>query len=111
MDFAAGLRMSESTAVVAMSGLLNKAAEPGLTETWDRVAAETSGPVLLDFTEVEYINSTGIALIVGVLGKARAAGRDLRAFGLSDHYREIFQITRLSDFMSMYDDETAAAVG
>jgi anti-anti-sigma factor len=56
--------------------------------------------VLLNFSGVEYINSTGIALIVGVLAQVRKAKRHLSTFGLSDHYTEIFQITRLADFMS-----------
>ena len=47
-------------------------------------------------------------MIVGVLAKARAAGRDVRAFGLTDHYRQIFQITKIADFMAIYDDERAA---
>jgi anti-anti-sigma regulatory factor len=40
---------------------------------------------------------------------ARAEGREVAAFGLTDHYREVFTITRLSDFMTIYDNETAAA--
>ena len=39
---------------------------------------------------------------------ARAEEREVGAFGLSDHYREVFNITRLSDFMTIYDNETAA---
>ena len=65
--------------------------------------------LLLDFAAVDYINSTGIALIVGLLGRARADGVAVAACGLSDHYREIFEITRLSDFMSIYADEASAA--
>jgi anti-anti-sigma regulatory factor len=44
-----------------------------------------------------------------MLGMARADQRDVGAFGLSDHYRKVFEITRLSDFMTMFDDEAAAA--
>jgi len=57
---------------------------------------------------VDYINSTGIALIVGLLAKARASKRCLLAYGLSDHYVEIFNITRLSDFVSILPDEESA---
>jgi anti-anti-sigma factor len=57
--------------------------------------------VLLDFAQVDYINSTGIALIVGLLARARADARPVAASGLSTHYREIFEITRLSDFMTI----------
>ena len=69
-----------------------------------------SGRVLLDFSNVDYINSTGIAVIVGLLAMARAEGRDVGAFGLTDHYREVFQITRLADFMTIYDDEIRCSV-
>ena len=62
----------------------------------------------MDFRGVDYINSTGIAVIVGVLAMARAEDREVGAFGLTEHYREVFNITRLSDFMTIYDDETAA---
>jgi anti-sigma B factor antagonist len=58
---------------------------------------------VLDFSNVEYINSTGIAVIVGLLARARANRQTLSARGLSEHYRQIFEITRLSDFMTILD--------
>jgi anti-anti-sigma factor len=57
---------------------------------------------------VDYINSTGIALIVGLLARARKSHRRLLACGLSEHYIEIFQITRLADFMTVFPDEKSA---
>ena len=60
---------------------------------------------MLDFAAVDYINSTGIALIVGLLAEARKTGQEVQARGLAEHYREIFRITRLSDFMTILDDE------
>jgi len=62
------------------------------------------GTVVLDFAAVDYINSTGIALIVSVLARARAERRKVVASGLSAHYREIFDITRLSDFIELFPD-------
>jgi anti-anti-sigma factor len=57
---------------------------------------------------VEYINSTGIALIVGLLAKTRQNHKRLVTYGLSDHYLEIFHITRLTDFMTIVPDEASA---
>lgn len=74
----------------------------------DAVATHPAHTVVLDFDAVDYINSTGIALIVSVLAKARAQSRTVVASALSDHYREIFAITRLSDFIALYDDADAA---
>ena len=70
-------------------------------------AGAIEGEILLDFRNVEYINSTGIAVIVGLLAMARAENREVGAFGLTEHYREVFEITRLSDFMNIYEDASS----
>ena len=75
---------------------------------YGEATAGSDAPVLLNFTDVDYINSTGIALIVGLLARARADGVRLCACGLSEHYREIFEITRLSDFTTIADNEDRA---
>jgi anti-anti-sigma factor len=67
--------------------------------------------LMLDFAGADYINSTGIALIVGLLARARAERREVSARGLTAHYREIFEITRLSDFMTIVPDDRLATPG
>lgn len=90
-----------TTTVLALIGEINGQADDALAAAFQE--AETTSPsrLVLDFEQVDYINSTGIALIVGVLAKARAAHIPLTAVGLSEHYREIFTITRLSDFIEI----------
>lgn len=74
-----------------------------------RAVTELDAPVVhLDFDGVGYINSTGIALIVRLLAEARRDRREVRASGLSEHYREIFRITRLSDFMTLVGDDNTS---
>lgn len=107
-EFEADVRMDGDTAVIDMAGLLDRSAETVLTVAFADALDRGTGAIAFNFGEVEYINSTGIALVVGSLAKARTAGRQVRAFGLTPHYREIFTITRLSDFMGIYDDEAAA---
>ena len=106
--FEATVTRTDEGSVVVMSGTVNRAAKQGLETAYEEAAADP-GRVLMDFRGVDYINSTGIAVIVGVLAMARAEDREVGAFGLTEHYREVFNITRLSDFMTIYDDETAAA--
>ena len=102
-QFAAEVRREDGVAVLELSGDVSSAAEGGLQGAYAEVAAEPV--VVLDFAAVEYINSTGIALIVGILAQARTSGQEVRARGLAEHYREIFRITRLSDFMTILDEE------
>ena len=107
-EFRAAVRRRDGAAIVDLHGQIDRAASGPLAAGYDQ-AAQTPGAIVLNFEGVDYINSTGIALIVGLLARARAEHRVVGACGLSDHYREIFEITRLSDFMGIYADEDSAA--
>ena len=94
--------------VIDLQGEINAFAEESLNEAYAEAEAEQPELILLNFVEVDYINSTGIALIVGLLARARKNHRRIVACGLSPHYVEIFNITRLVDYMNVYPDENAA---
>jgi anti-sigma B factor antagonist len=102
------VRYRDGTAVVDLPPQIDSTAEHALSEAYAAAAAHGSKTVLLNFAGVEFLSSTGIALIVGMLARARTDGRKITAAGLSDHYREIFEITRLADFMTIFADENAA---
>ena len=104
------VRKRDGIALLDLVGDIDSAAEPALQAAYDHAAAD-SGAVVLNFTGTDYINSTGIALIVALLAQARARGVRITACGLSEHYREIFEITRLADFMTIADDEEGAVSG
>lgn len=98
-------RPAGTAAVLSVSGEIDGSAGGVLEAAYDEVVQDASPRcVVLDFGAVVYINSTGIALIVSILAKARSEGRTVVAAGLSEHYRRIFEITRLSDFIKMYAD-------
>ena len=105
------VRLENGTAVINLVGEINATAEDTLNTAYS--AAEKGDPsaILLDFKNVNYINSTGIALIVSLLAQARKSHRRMMVCGLSEHYQEIFRITRLSDFMQIYSDERSALSG
>lgn len=104
-------RTKQDIAVIDLDGDIDGGADATLQAAYDAATRQGAGPVLLNFSGVGYINSTGIALIVGLLARARKEKRPLLACGLSEHYREIFEITRLSDFMQTFTDENAAVAG
>lgn len=104
----ASLRERDGAAVIDLQGEINRTAEAALNGAFESALQRGPSTVVLNFERVTYINSTGIALIVGVLARARKDGVAVTACGLSNHYKEIFQITRLADFMPMFADENAA---
>ena len=104
------VRQEKGIAVLDLVGEINGFAEEALNTAYAEAEAKDPETILLNFEGVDYINSTGIALIVDLLAKARASHRSLLACNLSEHYVEIFNITRLSDFMSVFPDEQTAVV-
>jgi len=103
----ATVRRLGAVAVLDLRGEIDAFGEEALNRAYDEAEGGNPSAILLNFAAVDYINSTGIALIVSLLARARKTGR-LMTTGLSSHYLEIFQITRLADFMHIYPDETSA---
>lgn len=104
----ASVRHQPSVSVVELHGEINAFAETVLNNAYAEAEARGLEVILLNFDDVNYINSTGIALIVSLLARARKQHRRLLACGLSEHYVEIFQVTRLADFLNIFPDESSA---
>ena len=98
------LHEAEGTARIVLYGDIDVAADEVLGQAAAAATATGAGRLVLDFGDVGYINSTGIALIVRLLAEARRDHREVIAEGLSPHYQEIFRITRLSDFLTIAED-------
>jgi anti-sigma B factor antagonist len=97
----------EGRARIEFRGQIDRDADAALAGASSKAAALGLPVIELDFSAVDYINSTGIALIVRLLAEARRDRREVRARGLSEHYQEIFRITRLSDYVTLEDEAVA----
>lgn len=106
--FNATVRPHDNKIVIDMRGEINAFADNALNEAYTEAEAQNPETIVLNFEGVDYINSTGIALIVGLLAQARKSKLSLIVYGLSDHYIEIFKITRLADFMTIFETEDSA---
>jgi anti-anti-sigma factor len=107
----ANVRLQAGMAIIDLRGDIDGFAEAALVAAYLETSELQPSALALNFSQVDYINSTGIALIVGLLARARKDKHPVIAFGLSDHFAEIFEITRLSDFMRIVSDEAAALQG
>jgi anti-anti-sigma factor len=106
--FYANIRLENKHVVIDLHGEINSQADEALNQAYAEAEDKNPEVIVLNFTDVDYINSTGIALIVGLLAQSRKTHRRLVVYGLSEHYVQIFNITRLSDFMDIFQDETSA---
>lgn len=106
------VRQEPGAGVIAISGEVTGFAEEALMSAYNEASENVGRVIILDFSGLEYMNSTGIGLLVTLLIRAQRQQQRLLACGLSDHYRQIFDLTRLNEAIGIYDspEEALAAV-
>lgn len=93
-------------AVIDVHGDVTPAAEEPLTQAFEQLHGARS--VIFNFEGLDYMNSGGIGLLVTLLVRAQRREQQLAAYGLSDHYRQIFELTQLDDAIHVAEDEPSA---
>ncbi len=101
-------KINPGAAVIDISGELNGYSEDVLMTAYNEAGNGRTQAVILNFSDLEYMNSSGIGLLVTLLIRVQRQKQALMAYGLSDHYQQIFELTRLNEAIGIYDSETAA---
>jgi anti-sigma B factor antagonist len=94
--------------VIDIVGELTSFGELALSEAYGDADGPGVRAVILNFDNLQYMNSGGIGLLVTTLIRAQRKNQILAAYGLSDHYRQIFSLTRLDEAIGIYDNEAEA---
>jgi len=97
-----------AASVLRIEGDVTSASETDLMAAYGLAVANGATAVVLDFSRLAYMNSGGIGLLVTLLVRAQRAGGRLVATGLSEHYRQIFELTRLDEAIEITDDLSQA---
>lgn len=94
--------------ILRIEGDITSASDAELMAAYASIADSGTKLIVLDFSRLAYMNSGGIGLLVTLLVRAQRGGVRLVATGLSDHYRQIFELTRLDEAIAIHDDEATA---
>jgi anti-anti-sigma factor len=97
--------------VIDVSGQLTGQADKQLSAAYESAASTPAPVVALNLADLDYMNSSGIGVLVTLLIRAQRGKRRLAAYGLSEHYREIFRLTRLDEAFEIFDDEAELPIG
>lgn len=100
-------KLSDAVSVIDIKGEVTAAAENALMDAYTQAGPHARG-IILNFSGLDYMNSSGIGLLVTLLIRVNRQKQRLLAYGLSDHYRQIFDLTRLDEAIGIYSDEAAA---
>ncbi len=105
--------VSEQTRVIDIKGDITAQSEDVLMDAYSRSSGAGVRAIVLNFSGLDYMNSGGIGLLVTLLVRAQRQHQGVLAYGLSDHYRQIFELTRLDEAVGIHDseDDALAAAG
>jgi anti-sigma B factor antagonist len=101
-------KAGQKASIIDVQGELTAFAEDVLMDAYNQASDGHVRAIILNFEELEYMNSSGIGLLVTLLIRINREKQQLLTYGLSDHYRSIFQITRLDDAIAIHDSEEEA---
>jgi anti-sigma B factor antagonist len=107
-ELSLGVREVGRIGVIDITGDFTSTAEAALMEAYEKANAGTPKSIALNFSGLDYMNSGGIGLLVTLLVRVNRQKQNLLAFGLNDHYRQIFELTRLDDAIGIHADEASA---
>jgi anti-sigma B factor antagonist len=95
----------DKAGILDIQGEVTSAAENSLMDAYTQASSSHAQAIILNFSGLEYMNSSGIGLLVTLLIRVNRQKQRLLAFGLSDHYRQIFELTRLNEAIGIYGSE------
>ena len=101
-------KINTRTSILDIRGEVTGSAESILMDAYSQAAAGGAQVIILNFSGLEYMNSSGIGLLVTLLIRTQRQKQRLLAFGLSDHYRQIFDLTQLDKAIGIHASEAAA---
>lgn len=102
-------QLENGVAVITISGRL---ALGGETEKLDaaltKLLAADHKTVVLDIAGLDYVDSSGVGMLVSCLTKLKKAGGEMKVAGATPRIRRIFSMTGVESMMSLYDSVAAA---
>ena len=102
------IRRLDQAVAVDIRGDVDLHHSPALRETLARLIEENPGRLVLNLTEVGYMDSSGVATLVEALQRIQRKKGRLQMHSLSPRVRSIFEIARLETIFEIYSSEDEA---
>jgi anti-anti-sigma factor len=97
--------------IFRFSGDISSASQEAVLGTFQGLPEQSKGRLMLDFTKVDYINSSGIALVIQLLMQASKVGGGVGLFGLTPHFQKVFTMVGITKYAQIFADEVSASEG
>ena len=95
-------------AVLRFEGDIAASSKDAVLAAYEELPKESAKLIVLDFSKVNYINSSGISLVVQLLMEANHSAREICAVGLSPHFVKVFTVAGITNYARLFDTEKDA---
>lgn len=107
-DIEVSTRVKGDISVIDMKGDVTALTGQAIEDAYQQTTAAGSKKILLVFSKESYINSGGIATLIGMVSESRKKGQVIRVTGLSEHFQKIFDMVGLTKYIQIFQSEEAA---
>ena len=94
--------------VLRFEGDIASTSKDAVLGAYQALQKDAAKLILLDFSKVDYINSSGIALVIQLLIEAASAEQKVYAFGLSTHFTKVFTMVGITKYAGLFASEAEA---
>ena len=96
------VRFEENATIIDLVGDVTTFAEEAILKAYQDASSDGARNIIFNFRENDYINSAGIAILIGVVTEARKRDQRLLMTGLSNHFQKIFRMVGLTQYADLY---------
>lgn len=107
-ELTVSIRQREGVAIVDLMGDVTTFAEEKINNAYREVTNQGARHILLNFRQNDYINSAGIAILIGIVTEVNRNSQKLAFSGLSQHFQKIFRMVGLAQYAEIYQSEDEA---
>ena len=111
MDLGLDVQERDGFAVLAVSGEVDVATVPRLREQLHGLVAQGSNQIIVNLDAVDFLDSTGLGVLVGALKRVRSNDGDLYLVCTQPRIRKVFEVTGLTKVFQLFDTVDSAVEG
>lgn len=110
-DIEVTIHNRDDVAIINIKGDVTAVTGEAIEEAYQEVSLAGSSKILLVFDKECYINSGGIAILIGIVSESQDNKQVIRITGLSEHFQKIFAMVGLSRYADIFPSEAVALEG
>jgi anti-anti-sigma factor len=102
------VRKRDGAAILDMKGEVTSFADEELSSLVKAAVEEGLQYIVFNFSDVSYINSSGIAVLIGIVTSFTNKGIAFNVYGLTSHFKKIFRMIGLTQYVNVMATEDEA---